>query len=407
MLDYKNKNDLEKVVEKYLDRVFDDYNNPKNTIAYFIQEINSKTKTIPNYLHASPLIIHWGVISECNLRCQHCYYKDNEKRYNSLNDLTTKEALNLVDAFEELNVYHVKVSGGEPFLRKDIFEILKKLKSKNIALAIQTNGTLIDKVTAKKLKEILVPNIDVIQVSLDGYKKETHELTRGKNTFDKTIQSIKSLIENNLAVQLSCTATSLNIEEIPKIYNMAKELGVKNFGVGKFKICSSGQEYLVPAFELRLKVINKLLDMEDVNVPLELSAIKLYEFLNHEIGIDYLDNLTKTIPDNFKNKNIICQKHDRLSIIGNGNVYLCDATAKDEFCLGNVKNKSLVEIWESRFQNIFFQEKTYDDFSCTKCKYFVICKGGCPMEAYKKYNTVNAPDGNCILGEKLTQSTQV
>lgn len=407
-MNMNNNDHLDRMVEKYFNRILNQQNKAKDAINLFLKEITEKTSlNNKNYLHAHPLVIHWGISSECNLRCNHCYYKGDKKRYNSSNDLTTKEALDLIDVFEDLNVYHVKVSGGEPFLREDIFEILKKLKSKNMAIAIQSNGILINKNVSEKLRGILVPEVDVLQISLDGFNKKTHELTRGKGTFDKTTEGIKNLIANDLKVTLSCTATSLNLEEIPKLYKTAQKIGVKTFGIGNFKVCSPEQAYLVPDFKLKLKIMNELIDIEDNNTLLELSSIKLYEFLDNNLGTDYLIKLVNNETKDYNCESIICQKHDRLTITGDGNVYLCEATSTDDFCMGNVKDKSLIEIWNNRCQNVFFNEIPFDSFPCCSCKYSILCKGGCPMEAYKKYKTLNAPDGRCIIGNQIMEKNKL
>lgn len=390
-----------KLAEKYLNRFFQENEKRNRTVNVFHKEIISQAAKEKNYLHAHPWVFHWGVTSECNLRCKHCYYSDNASKYYSNNDLSSNEAMNLIEALGHLNICHVKVSGGEPFLRKDILEILKKLKSKNFSLAIQTNATLIDKNLAKEIAEILVPKVDIVQVSIDGANKDTHELTRGKNTFDKTINGIKNLVENDIYVQSSSIMTALNTHEFPALYKMLSNIGVKSFSVGRLKVCNDNQEALVPDFKLKLKILNKLIDMETIDLPLELSATKIYDFVNNEIGLEFLKEISKTNPLDFKGKNIICHQHNKLFMTGNGKVYLCDPTVTDEFCLGNVKTKTLKAIWDNRFNNLFFEEKMYDTFPCKKCEYFFLCKAGCPMTAYIKYKTVNAPDASCLYGEKL------
>lgn len=390
-----------KLAEKYLNRLFEENEKRNRVVNVFHKEIVTQAAKEKNYLHAHPLVFHWGVTSECNLRCKHCYYSGDASKYYSNNDLSTKDALNLIDYLDELNICHVKVSGGEPFFRKDIFEILKKLKSKNFSIAIQTNATLIDKNLAKEIAEILIPKVDIVQVSIDGANKDTHELTRGKNTFNKTINGIKNLVENDIYVQSSTIMTALNTHELPELYKMLRDIGVKSFFVGRLKVCNDNQEALVPDFKLKLKILNALIDMETLDMPLEISATKIYDFVNNKIGLNFLKEIAETNPLDFKGKNIICHKHNKLFMTGNGNLYLCDPTAKEEFCLGNVKNKSLLEIWNNRCHNLFFQEKIYDTFPCKDCEYYYICNAGCPMTAYVKYNTVNAPDANCLYGEKL------
>lgn len=397
----ENKAHLEEIVKKYLVKIFDPNSKPKDAISIFGNIIQSKTGGDFNYLYAHPLMIQWAVSSNCNLRCKHCFFAEEQYRYDSTNDLSTQQALDLIDEFEEMNVYHVSLTGGEPLLRKDIFEIIKKLKSKNIIVYIQTNGTLINEEISKKLSEILIPGVDIVQISLDGFNKETHEKIRGENTYDLAIQGIKNLITKNITTYSNCTVTSQNVKEIPDLYKMAQKLGIKNLYVTGFLSCGKSQDYLISDLKERLIMIDKLLEFEGPSTNIQLSVIKLYELVTQEIGLKYINEMLDVKTIDFTGCNIACQKHDKLYIIGNGNVYTCAASVEEEFCLGNVKEKSLVEIWENRLDNLLFQEKLYNNFPCKDCKYFAICKGGCPMNAYKQYGTVNAPDGRCLLGVEL------
>lgn len=404
-----NKRNSEQIVEKYLLKVFGPDNKPQNALSNFSNQVLSKITCNLNYLHAHPLVVQWGIASECNLRCIHCFYAEKQINYDKSNDLSTQQALKLIDDFDEMNIYSINLTGGEIFTRKDIFEIINKIKSKNMILYIQTNGTLIDKKIAKQLWELLVPGVDIVQVSLESVNKNTNEMIRGKGSYHKAIQSIKNLVSNNILTYVNCTATSLNIEGIPDLYRMTSELGVRNFSVNKFKCPDMTQEYLNTEFEKRLQIVEKLFDIENETTHLEISLLKIYELISKKVGLEFIEKILETTID-YNGKNIACQKHDRLYIKGNGNVYACAASEQydnDDFCMGNIKDKSLIDIWNNRHHNILFHEKLYDNFPCKNCKYFTLCMGGCAIEAIKKYKTINAPDGNCPFGEKLMEKVKI
>ena len=394
---------LEKIAERYLKKTFNETYRPSNGINDFLVKIRECLDV--DYLHADPMSIQWGVTSNCNLRCKHCYYAETKDKFTSKNDLSTEQALDLIDFFDELNAFHIILTGGEPFLRKDIFKIIKKLKSKNMILYVHTNGTLIDKKTAQKLSELLTPQMDIVQVSLDGYSDNVHDSTRGKDSYNYTIDGIKNLIEAGIKTYCNCTITSLNLSEVPKLYRLSQELGVENFSVSKFRNCCESQKYLVPDFGKLLELMNQLLDIEKGTTNLEFAATQVFDFINHNLGTKFLQKFYDKDKVTLSDFNMSCHKHDRLFVAGNGNVYLCGAAEKDEFSLGNVKKQSLTDIWDSRWNNIFFQKRPYKDFPCRKCQYFLVCKGGCAADAYEKYNTLNAPDKNCTLGKKMISLT--
>ena len=88
-----------------------------------------------------PFSVAWQITSRCNLRCKHCYYID--KDYSS-KEITKERFKEILDELNELGIVEINLTGGEPFIRKDIFEIISYIKQKNIALKISTNATLIN-----------------------------------------------------------------------------------------------------------------------------------------------------------------------------------------------------------------------------------------------------------------------
>ena len=98
----------------------------------------------------APLHVEWEITNACNLRCRHCYASAGDK---ASGELTTKEALDLVAELDSTGAADVTLSGGEPFLRKDLWQILRALNSRGIPFIIYTNGTLLDHRRVKKLSQ--------------------------------------------------------------------------------------------------------------------------------------------------------------------------------------------------------------------------------------------------------------
>ncbi len=356
------------------------------------------------YIHKYPYAIFWKVTSECNLRCKHCYYYESQEKFASDDNFSIDELLSLAEFFvEELNAVIFTITGGEPFLQKDIFKLLKYLKSKNVPLIIQTNATLITEKTAKELSKILNPKFDSMQVSLDGASSSVHDSTRGRGAFKKSIAGIRHLTQNKINVTISYTVTSENLAEIPALYDLGKELKIKSFYFNKFKACSENQVYLLPnvdeVFTYTSELIEKMRD--DKSISLNFSNLKVWDFFNHDIGKkllgEYMNSNDIPVP-----QNLMCHcKHESVTVSANGSLYLCSQAEKDELCLGNLREKTFFEIWGKRFDNVFYQERCLDKSVCKKCEYIPICKAGCPANAYEKYNDINAPDGDCCYGKIL------
>lgn len=137
----------------------------------------------------------WEITHQCNYGCSYCIFSCNNKKIT--NELTTEECFHVIDELVLHGFKHLKITGGEPFIRKDIIEILKYASDK-LTTDISTNASLITASTVEKLNEI---NLKMIHVSLDGNKDE-HESVRGKNTYDRTIRGLKALEKSKNKVRI-------------------------------------------------------------------------------------------------------------------------------------------------------------------------------------------------------------
>lgn len=356
-----------------------------------------------NQIHKYPQHVFLKITSDCNLRCRHCFYYNDKNAFNSENDFLTNDLSNLVKFLvEELHIISIVITGGEPFLQKDIFQILKYLKSKNVTIQIQTNATLITEEIASELASILNPKYDNIQTSLEGATAITHDKIRGKGSFEKTINGIEHLISKNFNVAVSYTITSENIEEVPLLYKLFKDLGVKAALLGRFEICSDEQAYLAPPQEQVFVVISSLINqlINDECFVIGLTPFKLFDFLNHKKGKELVDKYMLK-PDLHQNNDLACHKHDKMTICADGRIALCPRVEENDLSLGSLKEKSFYDIWDNRFSNMFFGERRLEQSICKECKYVSLCNGGCPASAYFMNGCINAPDGYCQYGKEL------
>ena len=139
----------------------------------------------------------WEITNTCNYNCSYCIFSSETKKYE--NELTTNEVKQVIKDLKENNFTYIKFTGGEPFTRKDMIEILEYASNLEFDMDISTNASLITKEIAIALKKIKFP---MVHVSLDGYSRELHEYVRGKNTFEPTLRGIKYLTENNIYTRI-------------------------------------------------------------------------------------------------------------------------------------------------------------------------------------------------------------
>ncbi len=173
------------------------------------------------------------VTCRCNLKCLHCYSAE----VSCGNELRTCEVKSAIDILARNGVDHITISGGEPFLRSDIFDILK-YSSKRAKTGIVCNGTLLDKSAARRLSGI---DISHIMVSVDG-TGDAHDKLRGKNAYSKTVKGVMNCLDYGLPLGVSTTLSRLNSNHIMDIYDFLKENNIRRWIIEKLKPVGRAKE---------------------------------------------------------------------------------------------------------------------------------------------------------------------
>lgn len=172
---------------------------------YFKRERSAKDRR--------PIVV-WNITRRCNLSCIHCYSNSENKTYK--NELTTEEAKTVIDDLANYGVPAILFSGGEPLMRKDLFELAEYVKSKEVKFVLSTNGTLINEDIARQIKSI---GFSYVGISLDGIG-ETNDKFRGMaGAFDKTMNAFKLLKQLDQRVGLRMTLTKNNIDDLDSIFD--------------------------------------------------------------------------------------------------------------------------------------------------------------------------------------------
>lgn len=172
-----------------------------------------------------PRLIFWELTTGCNLRCIHCRASATELM--SPDDLTTHECRGIIDQIGEYAPLILVLSGGEPLWRRDVFEIAQHARSRNLRVALATNGTLVDEAMAHRIREA---GIERVAISLDGAGRNTHDTFRGHNgAFDAAIHGLKCLKAEGISTQINTTVSQHNAHELPAVLELARSLGVDAF----------------------------------------------------------------------------------------------------------------------------------------------------------------------------------
>jgi len=348
------------------------------------------------FVPGAPFQVVWDVTYACNLRCKHCYATAGKPLPD---ELTTEEALDAIDKFDRLGVTVISLSGGEPLVRKDIFELTSYAASKGIYVAIATNGTLITEEIAKKMKE---NGVSYVQISLDG-KKETHEMFRGiKGCYDKTVEGIKNCVKQDFFVNVSMTVTRFNYRDVDAVIELCEKLGVNWFmhynfiptGRGKSileaDITPEQREGLLKFLYMRNKTSNiSLLSTapQFARVALQCEAEFIPTHFYNVTG-DRLKQLAEFIGGCGAGRFYMSMK-------ANGDIQPC---VFFPLKVGNIREDDLEELW---LHNHVFEDLRNKDIieGCGNCSYRYYC-GGCRARAYNYFGDYLMPDPGCINNKK-------
>lgn len=181
-----------------------------------------------------PMMISWDITNKCNMNCEHCLNRSNdiETHHGFVEEVTEEECENIINQILEVRPYSICLCGGEPTLSPYLFKMIKKLSSAGIWVNMVSNGYIIDKIFAEKLKKA---GLYYIQISVDGVDSKTHDAFRKtKGAFEHAINAIKNLVEQKLMVAVSFCPTKVNIQQFPAYVDMIMELGCKNIRLMPF-----------------------------------------------------------------------------------------------------------------------------------------------------------------------------
>lgn len=301
---------------------------------------------------------------KCNMRCMHCGSSAGKKRNR---ELTPNQWKNVTKELVELGCKKIAILGGEPFLRKDWYEISENIKQYNLKLLFISNGYLINDNIVKQLRKL---DPYAVAISIDGAKAVTHDKIRQlQGSFDKCQDSLKLLKSADIPTTVITTVNRLNFNELPEIRSQLLNRGI-----------AWQLQMAVPIGRFQKDFI---IDFEEFYATAMFIAATRRNYNLKEmpiVGAHCFGYFSKVLPNyaimpNWKG----CQAGiTAIGIQSDGGVKGCLSLPKD-FIQGNVKEKSLSEIWNNQEFCSFIRNFNTDFLNgdCFDCKYGKKCKGGC------------------------------
>lgn len=303
----------------------------------------------------------------CNIGCKMCY----QSRVN-LSELSTLQIKDILDQLANAGCLYLSLTGGEPLLREDFFQIAEYAKKKNFAISLQTNGTLISEEQARKIKEL---NFLQVQISILGANAKTHDaITQSPGSFDKAIRAVRLLVENKVDVVFKTTLIKDNYQEYHQITKLAEDLGAKPY-FSPMVFPKDNKDKYPLSFRLNDDQLELL--FADVFEEKQDSFPRLSE--TKEVA---LCNMGKT----------------EANISPVGDVYPCVAVP---ISMGNLKEKSFKQIWHDSKKLDKIRTRSIDNMvKCKGCEAAPVC-AMCPGLSILEDNNLFTNSTECCRITKL------
>lgn len=325
---------------------------------------------------STPLFLSWEVTNRCNLRCKVCYNASADKL---VDEIETSEVTEITEKIAACRPLFINLGGGEPLLRSDIEDIVRKIIEKGVDVQIVTNGTVYNEKLLIMLKRLGVMSI---QVSIDGFEDE-HDTIRGKGTFRKSIKTLKFLIGHGCPAVAAVVMTKLNYHSLPDLTEYLHRLGVKKMGV--FRFIPAGRGKINADLQLDAEELRQL---SDTLARLEEKYGRHFFKCDHSLGV---------FAGERKNGGGCELGQKCLNIRPNGDVTGCPFLP---IVVGNVRRETLIDIWRNsdalnRIRDEIRPEKLLG--RCQRCPPDVksVCRGGCKALAYEVSGSLMSPDPRC------------
>jgi mycofactocin radical SAM maturase len=318
----------------------------------------------------APVNVTWEVTYNCNLSCIHCLSDSGPKREG---ELTTEQCRQIIDELSAMKVFQLNIGGGEPFSRPDFLDLMDYAHEKGIVTCISTNGTLIDRETARRLDHPLV----YIQVSLDGATPESNDPIRGKGSFDKVIKALECLKERSIEVSINTVLTKLSIFELDKMVELASAYNAK-FRVSRFRPSGRGKD-----------------SWSELNVNAD-EMLQFSDWLNNHLGVSTGDSFFSVSSEDRRSLGLNMCGACKLTccISPTGGLYPCAFLQEEDFKAGQLPDDSFPELWKN--SPVFHSFRQLEIKSCESCHRFDLCHGGCPAIAYHTQRKLGIPDPGCL-----------
>ncbi|MBQ7478046.1 MAG: putative heme d1 biosynthesis radical SAM protein NirJ1 [Selenomonadaceae bacterium] len=350
-------------------------------------------------------VVVWNSTRTCNLKCRHCYMNSDARKYRD--ELTTEEAKRFIDDLAEFHVPVLLFSGGEPLIRPDFFELAEYAAEKEVRPTLSTNGTLITREIARRIKEI---GVGYVGISLDGLKKVNDKFRGVDGAYEKAMQGIENCVAVGQRVGLRFTINHHNLQELDHIFDFIEEENINR--VCFYHLVYSGrgsqmmEEDVTPEESRHAMdtIIRRTKDFEARGLEKEILTVD-----NHCDGVYmYLKALSEGDEKAAAQiREFISRNGGNRSGIAFGEVDPMGYVHPDQFTqhhtFGNVRERKFGDIWSDISHPIMRGLKDRKHLlkgRCAKCRFLESCNGNFRTRAEARTGDFWESDPSCYLTDE-------
>jgi heme d1 biosynthesis radical SAM protein NirJ len=347
-----------------------------------------------------PVVI-WNLIRRCNLACKHCYATSADIDFEG--ELSTAEVIAVMEDLKGYGVSVLILSGGEPLLRPDIFEISQHAKSMGFYVGLSSNGT---RITADNIDAIAAVGYDYVGVSLDGMR-ETHDRFRRKaGAFDEAMRGIRLCLDIGIKVGLRLTLTQDNAAELPDLLQLMHDEQIDKFYLSHLNYAGRGNRNR--GSDLHHRMTRQAMDLLFETCWRDVQSGVRREFVtgnNDADGVYLLQWAAQHLPQHVDSLRAqLLRWGGNASGVNIANIDNLGSVHPDtmwwDYSIGNVRERPFSEIWEDRSDPLMAGLKAEQrplEGRCAACQHLAICGGNSRTRAWQLTGNPWAEDPGCYL----------
>lgn len=350
-----------------------------------------------------PPVVIWNLLRRCNLTCKHCYATSADSQFRD--ELDTAEALRVIDELAAAGVRVLILSGGEPLLRKDLFQLTDYARDKGFFVALSSNGTLIDE---HNIERIAAARFDYVGISIDGLEAVHDEFRQLKGSFAASMKAIGLCRERDIRVGLRTTLTQHNYPQLQALLALMREMDVQKFYLSHLNYSGRGKrsrrldaqhqmtrDAMRQLFEQAWADVQAGHDSDFVSGNNDADAILLLQWVGEHLPQhrQRLEAMLRAWGGNASGSGIA-------NIDNIGDVH--PDTYWWQHQVGNVRRQSFRELWLEQPAPLLEQLRQHPravEGRCAQCRWLAICNGNTRTRAWAEGN-LWGEDPGCYLSDQ-------